>query len=1172
MKKAQRKDFLREIGKSRNRFISILLITALGVAFYAGIRSAKPDMRLTADTLYDETGLMDIRIVSTMGLTEEDLQEVSRIPGVLKAETGMETEAFATLEDKDRVLQIFSMGDEINRMEVTEGRLPQKSGECLADNLLRVECGVKAGDQIRLFSGTVDEDGGKTDILDTLNQDTYTVVGFGDYSKYLSWDRGSAKIGNGTADGFLVIPQEDFYQDPEAVQTPIYHNIYVSVEGAKELQSYSDEYEDLVEGVVDAIKGIADTRCEIRYTAVKADADRQIADAKQEIADGEKEIVDGEKEIADGEKEIADGEKEIADGEQEIADAEKELADAEEKLADGEQTLADSRKKLDDGWAEYRDGLAEYEKNRKSVGDAREELLTAKEELDKKQDEVEKGWQEIENGLAALAAAREELDGKKDELAAAEEQFFTGFAAMGMTNREQILSYVAGNPELSAQYQTIQAGKEQISLGEKELAAKEEQAAESEETLKAGEEALKEAGKEWQDGWNQMHEGELELAKAKKTLDDAEAELVDGEREYADGKQELIEARAEYEEKKSEADTELADARADIEDAKSEIADAKKEMADAKLEIEDAKKDVEEGKLEVADAEADLADLKKPEWIVLQRSNSLQNYVEFGQDAERIGAIGEVFPALFFLVAALVCLTTMTRMVEEERTQIGTMKALGYSKTAVASKYVLYALSACLAGGVLGVSVGNYLFPYVIIKAYQILYYNLPEPLLPVQWDYAVMSIVIAVFCTVLATALACYKELADVPAELMRPASPKQGKRVLLERVGFIWRHMNFTWKSTVRNLFRYKKRLFMTIFGIGGSMSLLMVGFGIRDSIQAIVDNQYQTIWTYDAFLSIDEDLAEEEKVRFEQEMNEREEAVTETLGVRSVAMDVRSGDVTKNVNVFVPQTMEEVDDFLVLRNRINHERYHMEDGGAVVSEKLAKLLSLEVGDTMYLMESETEKYPVKITAIAENYLNHYVYLTPATYEQVLGKAPVMNQLFLKLSDMEEPEQEALAKRLLSEDMVKSLMYVSELQEKVANMMRSLDLVIWVLIASAGLLAFVVLYNLNNISIMERRRELATLKVLGFYDIEVAEYVYRENVFLTGFGIVAGIILGLLLHRFVIQTCEIDMLMFGRAVRPLSYLGSILLTALFAGIVNFSMFYKLRKIDMVESLKSVE
>ena len=1028
MKRAQRTDLIREMRKSFNRYSSILLIMALGVAFYVGVRSAEPDMQLSAKKHFDETNYMDIRVIGTMGMTEDDVTAIGQITGIAEAEGGYQTELFWEAPQRDYQMTVYSIGDSINQVYITEGRLPENRNECFADEDFMSGKGYKIGDVITLRA---EED---TELSDILHTDTFTIVGYGKFPSYLAWQRGAVSIGTGTEDGFVFLPKEAFSME-------VFTVVYATVEGAMAFNPYTEEYEEHMEAVVEKIEAIADARCEIRYEEVTAPYWEDVHEAEAEIADAEKKIADGEKEIADGEKELANALTEIEDGEKQLADAEKELADALTEIEDGEKQLAD--------------------------------------------------------GEAALVAAEAQLADRKNLLEEQEKQLTMAKAqleAYGMPLTQELV-------EAEAQ---LTAAKEQLVAAEQQLAAR---------------------------------KAELETAKA---------ELADGRKQYEEG-------LADYEEAKAK----LADGRKDYEDGKTEL-------ADAKIELEDGKAELADGKAELADAKAELEEIELPEWYVLDR-NMVQQFVEFGQNTERIGNLGDVFPAVFYLVAALVSLTTMTRMIEEERTQIGTMKALGYGKGAIVSKYMWYSLSATLIGGVLGVAVGSILFPWVIINAYGILYSNLPYVLTPVQWEHSLVSVLIAVLCTVAATLSSCYKELAAAPAILMRPVAPAAGKRVFLEYVKPLWNAMNFSWKATCRNLFRYKKRFFMTIFGIGGCMALLLVGFGLRDSIMEIVDSQYKSIWTYDAYLSINETEIPVEETGYENKIEDR-------MFAYGKAMDVESEAALKSANLFVPERLSGLDSFVVLKDRLTEERYELTETGVIVTEKLAKMLEVSVGDEIELYVDDVTKYAVTIDAIAENYMMHYIYMSPALYEEIFGEAPEYNQMYLQTETLSAAEEEDFSRKMLSFDAVDAITYVHELQETVSIMMQALELVVVVLIVAAGMLAFIVLYNLNNINIIERRRELATLKVLGFYDGEVGSYVYRENVLLTVLGILAGVIMGFFLHRYVILTVEVDLIMFGRSIEGLSYVYSILLTVVFAVLVNFGMLFKLKKIDMVESLKSAE
>ncbi len=1210
MKRAQRTDLIREMKKSFNRYISILLIMALGVAFYAGVRSAEPDMQLSAKEFFDETNYMDIRVLGTLGMTEEDVAEIGAVEGIDLAEGGYQTELFWDTEERDYQMTVYSLGDAINQVYVKEGRIPETAKECFVDADFMSSHGYAIGDVITLKADA------NTELSDILAEDTFTIVGSGVFPSYLSWQRGAVSIGTGVEDGFLFLPKEAFSME-------VFSVVYATVEGAKEYNPYTEEYEDYIAEVVERVEVIADARCEVRFTEVTelywedvheaeaeiADAEKEIADGEQEIADAEKEIADAEIEIADAESEISDGEKEIADGELELADAEAEILDGEVKLVDAEKELeeaaaeiADGETKLADAEKELADGEAELSKAEKEIADAEAELVKAEEELkageaelvvaeteiaanEKKllegeteltlaKEQLEEGRKELEAGKTALAMQEEELNAAKAQLEAygmpLTEELLMAEAELTAAKQqlaEKEAEFIAGEAQITVSETELSAGKEQLVLAKEQLAAAKTEIENGWEEVEKGRAELVAGKAELEAARKEIATGRAEIEEAKAELEDGRTQYEEGLAEYEQAKLELEDGRKQYEEGKAEleqAKLDLEEGKKELADAKAKLADAKLEIADAKKEIEDGKKELEDGKLELADAKEELEDVEMPEWYVLDR-NTVQQFVEYGMNSERIGNLGDVFPAVFYLVAALVSLTTMTRMIEEERTQIGTMKALGYGKRAIVSKYLWYSLSATLLGGVIGVLIGSYLFPWVIITAYGILYSNLPFLVMPIQWGLSITSVMIAVICTIAATMSSCYKELMAAPAILMRPVAPAAGKRVFLEYVKPVWNHLSFSWKATCRNLFRYKKRFFMTIFGIGGCMALLLVGFGLRDSIMEIVNNQYKHIWTYDAYISVeDTDIALEE-MQAERLMEKRLFAQIKTL-------DAESEAAIKSVSLFIPETLTDLEEFLKLKDRITQEKYTLDDSGIIISEKLAKMLEVSAGDKIELHVDDVTKRSVEIKAVAENYMSHYIYMSVAQYIEVFEEEPEFNQLYLKLPEMTAEEEEEFSRELLEDDAVNAVTYVHELQETVATMMQALELVVIVLIVAAGMLAFIVLYNLNNINIIERRRELATLKVLGFYDTEVGTYVYRENVLLTVLGILAGVVMGFFLHRFVILTVEVDMIMFGRNIELPSYFYSVVLTCVFAVLINFGMFFKLRKIDMVESLKSAE
>lgn len=1125
-KKAMWKDFYMEIRKSPGRFLSILFIVALGVAFLSGIRASEPDMRITGDAYFDSEDLMDIKALSTYGVTEDDVEAFQDIDGVELAEGAYSADFLHNTEDDQRVLHVMGAQKEMNQITVSEGRMPETVGECLVDDA----SDYQIGDEIVLTSGTEDP------VSDTLSTDTLTVVGRGNTAAYVSFGRGSATIGTGNIYAFVVVPEDTFTLDT-------FTEVYLKVQGAKELTAFTDAYDEKIDGVQTLVEDAAEERGVIRK-------DEIVKDAEDEIADAEKELEDGRKEAK---KELKKAKKEIADGEKELEDAKKEIADGKEQIADAKDTLNAQQKKLDQSQKEYEDGKKDLEKGRKQYEkakkkfekkkpDAEEQIKSGKDQLDTLGDQIKKD-----------EALYQKLQSQIDTL----EQAAKGGAGTGASGTDT----TGANQENGSG----DAGSQNGGSVQKQLEQLKTQASGLNQKIAAEKSAYSKAEKQLTDAEKELSDGEKELASTEKTLNATEKKLASAKEQIESGQKQIDDGWTELEDKEKE----IADGEEEIKKNEDKLEDARKEYKQGK---KDAKKEIADGEKEIEDARQELADLKDPEWYVYDRSTLIENS-SFGENAERLGAIGKVFPAIFFLVAALISLTSMTRMVEEQRTAIGTMKALGYGQLAIASKYLGYAFLATVGGSIIGVLFGEKVFPYIIIYAYSILYPNLPQILVPYDWSYGFMASGIAIFCTMFATFFSCWRELGAQPSVLMRPPAPKNGRRVLLERISVIWKHLNFTWKSTIRNLMRYKKRFFMTIFGIGGCMALMLVGFGLKDSCYEIATLQYDEIQFYDASVYLDENVAEDERNNLHQILSE-ENGVEGYMDVdmRSLTLLNEKGTEREVYQCVFPDDKDEVARFVDFHDRKTGEKYTLSDNGVIINEKTAKLLDVEVGDTIYIKDQEDGNKPVRIEHICENYLGHYMYMTPAYYEVVYGEAPENNTILFIMGDTAEEQLENVGKILLKEDGVLNVSYMSDMEKQLDDMLRSLNLVIIVLIISAGMLAFVVLYNLNTVNIAERKRELATLKVLGFYDMEVAEYVYRENILLTFIGAALGCILGKVLHLFIIQTVEVDSVMFGRIIHGTSYFYSLLFTILFSLIINGMMYFKLRKIDMVESLKSVE
>lgn len=1218
-KRALRKDFFMEIRKSLNRFISIFFIVALGVAFYSGIQASAPDMRYTGDAFYDERDTMDLKVISTLGITDKDVEALKALDGIDRVEPGYMLDAMTGSGEDEKVLHIESVLPEMNKLTLSEGEMPQNEGECFLDSEFAANAGYKVGDTLTL---RLDKD---TD-EDTLKTLEYKISGIGSSPAYISFSRGSTNIGTGEVSGFAYILPENFDQE-------VYTQAYMKVKGAQELVCYSQEYEDLVAEVQGQVEGIEDIQCEQRYNEILDGADDKIAEAQSELDEGQSEadqkLSEAESELIEGESELAEGESELAKAKADLEDAKKELADSKATIEEKQEEWNNSNEELGNAWQQYADGKAQLEAKEAeyntSYPDAQaqidngwQQLSDGKAQLEQEEANYNAGVAELqgkkdeyESGVAQIAQARQDLEAGEAQLAAAKQEYDAGMAGLdsareqlaalqqlidaGSATEEQIAAASAieatiaeQEPELTATGQyiavlepqlqasrakldaqeaalpdagTVQAefdaAQAQLDQGKTQLDAARTEIANTEAQLTSAQAQLDSASAQLQQAREELASNEAALAAAQTQLDDGAAQLEDGRKQIADGEQQI------------------ADGEKEIEDAEKEIAENKKKLEDGRKEYEQAKIDaqdeLEKGRQKIEDAKAELADLDMPEWIIYDRS-SLSEYTGFGDNADRMKNIGEVFPVLFFLVAALISLTTMTRMVEEERTQIGTMKALGYSKWPIMSKYVYYALLATVGGSVFGALIGEKVFPWVIIRAYEIMY-HIPNLEIPYNLQFALIATGAAVFCTMAATLASCYKELSETPASLMRPPAPKQGKRVLLERVTFIWKHLSFTWKSTIRNLFRYKKRFFMTIFGIGGCMALMLVGFGIRDSVTNIAVLQYGELQLYDGMVILNEDASDPQIEELEEFLSENPKASEKLPAVmKKVKMTSSSASGNQEVYLVVPENLDDFSKFFVLRDRRTKTPYTLDESGIVLAEKTAKQLGAGVGDTVEIVEDNGKNKEAKVSAICENYVSNYAYMAPGTYKELYGDEAKYNSIFFMTPEHDSASASQLGQEALKYKGALSVSYTGSVMNEVNDMLSSLDTVIVVLITSAGMLAFVVLYNLNNININERKRELATFKVLGFYDKEVSAYVYRENILLTLIGAAVGSGLGTILHRFVIVTVEVDAAMFGRNIEPLSFVYSILFTFAFSLFVNGVMYFKLKKIDMVESLKSIE
>lgn len=1084
MKNSLAKDITRDIKKSLGRFVAIVAIVAIGVALFTGVKVSSPVMKKTLDNYYDEQNFMDMQLLSTFGFTEKDVAALKDIEGVRGIFPTYSMDVATTIDSTELVLKVHGIDlahkeekDEnyINRPVLVEGRLPEKTGECVIEASRMGEYNIGIGSVIEVNSGK------QEDIANSLKNSKYTVVGTVNSPSYVSFEKGSSSIGNGKVNSFMLIPNEDF-------KIEAFTEIFLTIDNVKELNTYEKDYDEIIASVKEKIEAVGIDRSKIRQLEIIDEGKEKLAKAKLDFEEGKKK---SQEELAKAEGKLLKAEKDLKAGEAELI---KQKSDFNEAIKAAEEQILQGEKDLAAGEAAYNKAYAEFQ--------------VKKQEAQVQIAEAEKG---IKAGEETIAAIEGQIIALKDKI-----------QNENLTEAEKVIL------------------KEQLSYLESVL----EKTRESIEAAKA------------------------ELVKQKQLLEDGEKQLAASKAQLEAGRNELESKKALLKEQRTSANAQFASAEEELRKGREELEKGKSEYESAKLKAEE---EIAKGEKEIAKGEKNLKNIDMPKWYVLDR-NTNYSYVDYENSANSIDAIAKVFPLFFVIVAALVCLTTMTRMVDEQRGTMGTLKALGYSKIAIMSKYIIYATFASVLGGLIGIAIGFTVFPSVILDAYRMMY-QLSSIKLIFEFNYAALSIIVAILITTTAALTACYRELVETPALLMRPKAPQAGKRILLERIPFIWNRFNFLAKVSARNIFRYKKRFLMTVIGVAGCTALLLTGFGIKDSIKTIVNSQFGDIYKYHMTVDLDNKIDEEDYDSvlkwLQKEENIKEFMGNETLTVKAI------GSKEKEATLFIPEKVEGFENFITLRKRVNKEKMSLSEEGVILNEKLAKQIGVKAGDS-FKIDIGTKEAPnpveVKVDGITEHYLYHYIYMSPTLYEKLSGKAPTFNHVIAVLNNIGSEVEESLAKDIINVEGVASINFNTAMKDSFNNMIKSLNYVMMVIIISAGALAFVVLYNLTNVNISERIREIATIKVLGFYDKEVSAYVYRESTILTLIGMLVGLGLGVILHRYIMVTVELDTIMFGRNINFISFIWSAALTMAFGIVVNLTMYYKLKNIPMVESLKSVD
>ena len=1162
------KSTFREIKQSFGRFMAIFAITALGVSLFSGLKVLQPAMVKTTDGYFKEKNFYNYRVLSELGFEETDLEFLSKQEEVLFAEGIVSFDMLCALEDESaNAIKIYNMPENINGIELMYGRMPETADECIVDSAMYGE--ESLGKIVSLSADNEQDD------LDNFAIKEYKVVGVAQAAAYIQFERGNTSLGNGKIAGFMYVPKEAFDVD-------FYTEILVKLD--EDYKIYSDEYDAYMDEKEPVWEALAEDAAIGRYDRLMEEAHEKLSDAKEELADGK----------AEGEAELSDARIELADAYKELTDAEKEIEDAKQELADGRKELEDGRKELED--AEYELGY-----NRVMLERAQEEVEENWKILAGESAKLSDGWRQLEAGQAELNERSKplyEFLGLQTQVKElyAEAQVFAGAydpAQWSVTQENKLLEYEGKLAELVRLMAGMQQGSGQpegqsengnvndpggvidvtspsyripVLVGtleriDQELEQK-AQVLEIEKNLAL----ILEAQAEIDANRALLEDGERQLNSAESQLEEAEEEIVDGFKQIEDGIKEWQKGMREW-----------SKGQADLLEGEAELADAEKELADGWVEYYDGLEEYEEGYQEflteiadaeekIADAEEEIADIEEPDSYVLGRETNV-GYVCMENDSSIVNGIANVFPVFFYAVAALVCMTTMNRMIEEQRTQIGVLKALGYSEASIMGKYLFYSGTAAISGCLVGYFFGTWFFPYVLWIAYSTMY-DVADIVYVFDGGVLAFSLVVSILCSMGVTFISCKNELSEVAAELMRPKAPKAGKRIFLEYIPFIWKRMKFLHKVSYRNVFRYKRRFFMMVIGISGCTALLVTGFGVQDSIANIANDQYDRIQVVDINVMLSEEVDDSTDELIAEIAGER---VTEYAYVMEKTIDLVTDEAVKSLSLVAVDENIDISPYVVLPDEETGELLkYPGDGECILTNKLAKTYGLQVGDQVIFRDENNHSMELTLAGISENYLYNFAYITTQTYEKCLGEKAEIKSIYMNLAEGVDPHR--MTADLMKEESIAAANVSSDAKNRFTNMIESLDMLIVVIVACAGFLEFIVLYNLTNINITERIREIATIKVLGFYKNETASYVFRENLILTGLGAAVGLGLGKLFHAFVMSQVQVDQVSFAVRVLPRSYIYSFVLTFVFAIVINFFMTGKLDKVSMTESLKSVD
>ena len=1100
---AMRKNLRQSIVKSFGRYIAIATIIALGAGVFVGLLMTKTDMVATGQVFMDQQNMFDLRAVSNYGWTEESVEGFAALEGVEAAEGVFYIDLIASTGDgaEDAVYRFYSLPKSVNQVALRGGRMPEADNECLAD-------GFRNDDSVLGKTVTISLDN-DPDSLDTVRYKTFTVVGYVATPLYMDMNRGTTSVGSGSIANYYFLPEG-------ALDIEYYMEIDLKLEGQHGI--YTEEYNDFLDTSAERLKTDAQALSEQRFQEAKAEAEKEYNKGYQEYLDGVKEYEDGK-----------------AEAEQELADAEQKLKDAEEELEANRKKLVDAGNQIEDGRKQIRDGKLQLQANQTLLTQQLEQISTSIPIAEEDIARIEQVIGMTGDALnASMAEADQEVNAAQQDVSAAQQRVAAAQQQLDEIDPEENpLEYELARAELVV-------AQDALSVAQGRLTQAQEKQSwlnslyEKYEPVAAALTSLLGYKSQMEAGLQQIEDNLALLNQKEEELNSAYNALMVNWGKWGQGRDEIAQGWEDYEQAKLDVEKELADAEA-------KLADAKEELDDARDEIDS---------------------MDEPDLIFLDRSSNV-GYSNLDSSSDIVAGVSRVFPVFFLLIAALVCITTMTRMIDEERTQIGTLKALGYTNREIMGKYLFYSGSGAVLGCGLGILAGCTMFPQIIWKAYCIMLHIQPDVVLTVNWPLALAVLVVYTVVMLYVTWSCCRRTLEEEPAELIRPKAPDAGKKILLEYLPF-WKKISFLNKVTIRNIFRYRQRLAMMLVGIGGCTALLLTGFGLRDSIANVAGYQFENVTKYDISVYFREEPTEKQQAKFQKTVQDKAE---DFMFYHQSSAELEFDDRTKEIYLISGDS--HLRSFLDLHKGDNSVSLPGKNE-VVLSVGVAENLGIEKGDTILLRDADLQSMELTVSGIYDNHVYNYAIVSPDTIEEKWGSAPELQMAFVTMNEGEDVH--ALSAAISDLSYVMNVSVSEDMAEMVNGMMDALDMVVWVIVFCAGLLAVTVLYNLTNININERIREIATIKVLGFNASETAAYVFKENLALTVVGTALGLLFGKLLLMFVMSQIKIDMVWFKVLTEPKSYVLSAVLTLLSAVVVDFIFYFKLEKINMAEALKSVE